>query len=78
MNNDANLLNKSACGSREDLNRADTCHKFLEPAFFREKKAPAAAWKTTTELIHVINSWNRHFSGKKKNACGSLEDLNKA
>ena len=46
-------------------------------AFLAEKKAPAAALKTTTELIHVIKSWKRHFS-EKKSACGSLEDHNRA
>ena len=44
---------KSACGSREDLNRADTCHKIPEPSFFRNKKAPAAAGKTSTKHIYI-------------------------
>ena len=43
---------------------------------FLRKKAPAAAGKTSTGLIHVIKSQERHFC-RKKGACGSREDLTK-
>ena len=68
---------KKACGSQEDLNRDKTCYKIPRTLILPEEKTPAAAEKTSTELIHVIRSRKRNFF-RKTSACGSREDLNKA
>ena len=58
---------KSARGSLEDLTKPNTFHKILRESFLqRTKKAPAAARKTSTELIHLIESQERQFCRKKK------------
>ena len=50
-----------------------TCHKNAGTSFASRKKAPAAAAKTSTKLIHVIKSKERHFC-RNKCACGSRDD----
>ena len=67
---------RGTCGTREDFNRANTCHKIPGMPFLAEKKAPAAAGKTSPSLIHVINS-QEVILGWKNGACGSREDLTK-
>ena len=39
---------------KKNFNRANSCHKNLRNVIFAEKKAPAAAGKTSTGLIHFI------------------------
>ena len=48
-----------------------------EKRHFCKKRAPAAAWKTSTGLTHVIESQECHFCWTK-GACSSQEDLNRA
>ena len=64
-----------ACGSLEDFTKPNTCTKSRE-CHFVEKKAPAAAGKTSPSLIHVMKFQERHFC-RKKGACGSREDFTK-
>ena len=62
------LLTKNACSSREDFNRANTCHKISGTSFLPNRKAPAAAWKTSPSYhsqrapaIFVIGSLSSQF-----------------
>ena len=73
----SNILAQKKEPAREDLNRCNICHKIFGTSFLPKKKAPASAGKTSTELIHVIKSQERPFC-RKKGACGSREDLNRA
>ena len=51
-----------------------TCHRIPGAYFFPEQKTPAAAGKTSTGLIHVVQSQELHFC-RNKSACGSRADL---
>ena len=44
---------KSACGSRADLTMPDMCQQNIRNTFWLNKKAPTAARKTVSSLIHV-------------------------
>ena len=48
------------------LQQGNTYNRIKGTSFFQEKKAPAAAGKTSTELIHVIKSKERQIGRKKK------------
>ena len=57
---------KNACDSWQDLTKPNTYHKSKGTPCVWKKKAPAAAWKTSAELKHVIKSRKRDFLGKKR------------
>ena len=56
---------KTACGSREDLNRANTSHTIQGTSFLLKKKVPAATAKTSTQLILSPKSQEHYFCSKK-------------
>ena len=49
---------KSACGSWEDLPKPDTCQRMsknIKHAFLDERQSPAAAGKTSPNILHVTS-----------------------
>ena len=67
----------SACGSREDPNRANTCHKILRTSFLR-KKNPCGSREDLNRANTCYKIPGTSVLPEKKSACGSREDLNRA
>ena len=67
---------KSACGSREDLNKTNAYQENVGNFIWGIKKAPAAAGKSSPKLIQSHKYEELHF-GHKKGSCGTREDLTK-